>query len=98
MIKELRNFKLIDITIDTSNSTTKSTIAGDTPGKEAHKDDNKKKNTSDDDTNPTVSLSHSWIDPTKDAQSESKSKREDEVKQTIQNKKKSGTFTKAALM
>eukprot|EP00957_Ditylum_brightwellii_P073328 5572911-Ditylum_brightwellii.AAC.1 len=44
-IKEISKSKLIDITINTSNSTTKSTVTGDTNDKEAHTDDNKNKNT-----------------------------------------------------
>eukprot|EP00957_Ditylum_brightwellii_P115956 8844545-Ditylum_brightwellii.AAC.1 len=68
MIKELSNSKRIDKTIGTSNSTTISPIIGDTNDKEAHKDDNKKKDTSDDDTNPTVSLSQDLTDLAKHAQ------------------------------
>eukprot|EP00957_Ditylum_brightwellii_P196323 14957444-Ditylum_brightwellii.AAC.1 len=95
-IKELSNSKL-NITIDTSNST-KSTIKGNTSEQDATKHDDNSNSTSDDNTNPMVSLSKTLKDPAKNAQSESESDKENEVEQFAQNKKKSETLTKAVLI
>eukprot|EP00957_Ditylum_brightwellii_P021165 1595944-Ditylum_brightwellii.AAC.1 len=97
-IKELSNSKLIDITIDTSNSITKSTIIGDTNEQDANKHGNKNKSASDDGTDPTVSLSQTLTYPAKNTQSERESGREYEVEQLAQNKKKSGILTKVVLI
>eukprot|EP00957_Ditylum_brightwellii_P074300 5645486-Ditylum_brightwellii.AAC.1 len=97
-IKELSNSKLNNITIDTPNSIIKSTITGDTYEQDATKHDDKDKSTSEDNTDPMVSLSQTLTDAAKDTQSESKSDKEDEVEQLAQNKKKSETLTKAALI
>eukprot|EP00957_Ditylum_brightwellii_P023237 1753846-Ditylum_brightwellii.AAC.1 len=97
-IKELSDSKIINVTIDTSNSITKSIITGDTNEQDAHKYDEKNKSTSNDDTDPTVSLSQTLTNPAKDAHSESESEREDEVEQSAQNKKKSGSLTEAVLI
>eukprot|EP00957_Ditylum_brightwellii_P106124 8095434-Ditylum_brightwellii.AAC.1 len=92
------NSKFNNITIDTSNSIIKSTITGDTNEQDATKHDDKNNSTSDDSTDPMVSLSQTLTNPAKDTQSESDSDKEDKVEQFVQRKTKCETLTKAALI